>query len=74
MANKLQLVCEMIEFIRENNIEYTSSLIDYIVDNALDDWFKLLVNNNDALEIINTYIQSMRRKNLKEQQETKHQD
>lgn len=74
MANKLQLVCEMIEFIRENNIEYTSSLIDYIVDNALDDWFKLLVNNNDALEIIDTYIQSMRRKNLKEQQETKHQD
>lgn len=66
MTNKIQLVREMIEFIRENNIEYTCDLIDYARKNRFDDWFKLLVDNNDALETIDAYVQSIRRKNSKD--------
>lgn len=66
MANKIQLVREMIEFIRENNIEYTCDLIDYARKNRFDDWFKLLVDNNDALETIDVYVQSMQRKTSKD--------
>lgn len=66
MTNKIQLVREMIEFIRENNIEYTCDLIDYARKNRFDDWFKLLVDNNDAVETIDAYVQSIRRKNSKD--------
>lgn len=72
MANKLQLIREMIKFIQENNINYTCDLIDYAMENRFNDWFKLLVGNNDVLEMIDTYIQAMRHKALKEQQETKY--
>lgn len=72
MANKLQLIREMIKFIQENNIKYTCELIDYAMENRFNDWFKLLVGNNDVLEMIDTYIQAMRHKALKEQQETKY--
>lgn len=74
MTNKIQLVREMIEYIQKNHITNVCDLIDYAIKNHFVDWFKVLADNKSVLEMIELYIQSVRRKNLKERQETKYQD
>lgn len=64
---RYELIHEMIQFVRDNEIEEISQLIDYAVENRFDDWFPLLADN--SLKIIDTYIRSVRYHNRDEEQE-----
>lgn len=54
---RYELIHEMIDFVRENEIEEISELIDYAVENRFDDWFPLLADN--SLKIMDTYIKNV---------------
>ncbi|PZJ60121.1 replication protein, partial [Staphylococcus aureus] len=53
-----QLIREMIDYVRENEIDELKDLIDYAIENRYEDWFPLLCDNSTF--IMNNYIKSVR--------------
>ncbi|KRM53047.1 replication protein [Ligilactobacillus araffinosus] len=64
---RYDLIHEMIDFIRDNQIEEVSDLIAYAVDNRADDWFPLLADN--SLKIVESFIRSIHFKKRDEREE-----
>jgi len=57
-GERYELIREMIEFVRDNEIEEIQDLIDYSMINRFDDWFPLLCDNSTF--IMSNYIKSVR--------------
>ncbi|WP_313957848.1 replication protein [Limosilactobacillus vaginalis] len=57
-GQKYDMIGEMIDYVRENNIVEMKDLIDYARVNRFDDWFPLLCDN--SLIIMDAYIRSNR--------------
>lgn len=57
-GQRYDMIGEMIDYVRENNIVEMKDLIDYARVNRFDDWFPLLCDN--SLIIMDAYIRSNR--------------
>lgn len=57
-SDRYGLIREMIEFVKENEIDEIQDLIDYAMMNRFDDWFPLLCDNSTF--IMTNYIKSIR--------------
>lgn len=57
-TERYDLIREMIDFVRENEIDEIQDLIDYAMINRFDDWFPLLCDNSTF--IMSNYIKSIR--------------
>lgn len=57
-GERYQLIREMIDYVRENEIDELQDLIDYAIENRYEDWFPLLCDNSTF--IMNNYIESVR--------------
>ena len=57
-SDRYVLIKEMIEYIRENEIDEIQDLIDYAIAHRMDDWFPLLCDN--SAYVVGTYIKSIR--------------
>lgn len=57
-GERYQLIKEMIEYVKENEIDELQDLVDYAMNNRFDDWFPLLCDNSTF--IMSNYIKSIR--------------
>ncbi|WP_256275390.1 Rep family protein, partial [Staphylococcus sp. HMSC066G04] len=57
-GERYELIKEMIEYVRDNNIDEIQDLIDYAMVYRFDDWFPLLCDNSTF--IMSNYIKSIR--------------
>lgn len=61
-GERYELIKEMIEYVKDNNVDEIQDLIDYAMVYRFDDWFPLLCDNSTF--IMSNYIKSIRhRKN-----------
>lgn len=57
-SDRYALIKEMIEYVKENDIDELQDLVDYAIVNRFDDWFPLLCDNSTF--IMSNYIKSVR--------------
>ena len=57
-SERYEIIREMIDYVREQNIIELQDLIDYAIQERYDDWFPLLCDS--CTYVINQYIKSLR--------------
>lgn len=57
-AKRKDLIAEMLDWVKDNQIVELQDLMDYARENRYDDWFDLLVR--DSTFVVNQYIKSQR--------------
>lgn len=57
-SDRYGLIKEMIEYVKENEVDEIQDLIDYSIQERSDDWFPLLCDN--SAYVVSLYIKSVR--------------